>query len=120
MQDDRGTDGVGVVDAFGNHAFGYLLDDMTSFDLVRKRDGNERKDYFCFHDKEKKPIKYKLKDEFYTTFLQTYLPMFKSDNVLLHHRKGSVGTKGIENVHPYVGEKFSLLQNGTDHSLHSW
>lgn len=31
-----------------------------------------------------------------------------------------MGTKDIRNVHPYAGDTFMLLQNGTDHTFHNW
>lgn len=48
----------------------------------------------------------------YTAFLNRFA---NSDNaVLMHHRKASIGAISAENVHPFVGNRFSLMQNGTN------
>ena len=43
-----------------------------------------------------------------------------SDFILLHHRKSTYGSTNLSNVHPFVGEKFVLLQNGSSKAIHNW
>ncbi len=35
------------------------------------------------------------------------------DFVMFHHRKASIGKINIDNSHPFIGENFDLMQNGT-------
>lgn len=43
-----------------------------------------------------------------------------SGNVIMHHRKASIGSKGATNAHPYYWSKFSLIQNGTSKDMRTW
>lgn len=42
------------------------------------------------------------------------------NNVLFHHRKGSIWTGGLVNAHPYMGKKFYIMQNGTSKDMRIW
>lgn len=43
-----------------------------------------------------------------------------SGNIIMHHRKASIGSKGSSNAHPYSWNKFSLIQNGTSKDMRTW
>ncbi len=63
-----------------------------------------------------------------TVSLETYIKYIDNhitehnvqNNVLFHHRKGSIGTGGLNNAHPYMGKKFYLMQNGTSKDMRTW
>lgn len=59
--------------------------------------------------------------ETHQKFLDEYVNNFKeNDFLLLHHRKQSIGAIDIKNVHPFIGKKFAVIQNGSSSVLSNW
>lgn len=60
-------------------------------------------------------------EEWYQDILENATRKFDQDKfVFAHHRKGTVGSNGIPNTHPFEWAKFILAQNGTDKRIHEW
>lgn len=75
----------------------------------------------CIKDKEGNQLTYTTASKFYDSCLDISLRDVKEDNfVLLHHRKWVYGSNVVDNVHPFVWERFTLVQNGSSKAIHNW
>lgn len=52
------------------------------------------------------------RDETYKNFIDSF-DVPKKSNVIMHHRKASMGTVKTENTHPFVSKRFFMVHNGT-------
>lgn len=72
---------------------------------------------------KKKKSKFKFEDyeAFYNELLTRSLyKLAPTEFALIHHRKATSGSKSIENVHPFVWTKYTVLQNGTTKEFEWW
>ncbi len=77
---------------------------------------------WTFRDGEELTYTY-LKSSFYDKLVSYYINKKKpadDEYLLLHHRKGVYGSNSIDNVHPFEGDRFILLQNGSSKAIHNW
>lgn len=59
--------------------------------------------------------------EFYDDILSYGLTGEKLSSFnILHHRKATSGSKSLENVHPFEGERYIVMQNGTSKEFVGW
>lgn len=122
VQSDRGMDGVGLIDKTRNIVRCFLDTDLTTFDFEKDVEGTLEAWRWHFNNNKDEEKKFTTKEDFYTYFMEHKIAFdwLIGDKFIAHHRKGSVGSKDMTNVHPYKGEKFSLMQNWTDHTFHNW
>jgi hypothetical protein len=59
---------------------------------------------------------FRFREDVYKDFLKNTKAK-KEENIIMHHRKATVGKASKENAHPFVGKRFTIFQNGTNKSV---
>ncbi len=109
-QTERGLDSIGIVFPDNTVQTALVKDDNVNFLWSKK-------EWAFYYPKETFDNKTSLYHRIYNDFTKD-IP--NSTNLLFHHRKSSVGNISLENSHPFKGEKFTLMQNGTDKKMKDW
>lgn len=121
----RGTDGIGIY--VGNLLYRWYADTLTDFQL-QSVGGADARGLFSFSEGEASTTKWDYPwnvswGDIYQSILDTVLkPFNRNTYALIHHRKTSIGSDCIENVHPFpiYNGRYFLLQNGSSRMVHDW
>lgn len=121
----RGTDGLWVI-VSGGSVTKWYADSLTSFSTLRVGARTNGTNEFEFNSEW--PHEWELKWnvswwDIYQSMMNTILRFRnKNEYALIHHRKTSIGTDSLDNVHPFpfCNGQFFLLQNGSSQIMHDW